>query len=206
MSISFSQLTRTHMIAIGVTVLLATAICVGVLVSKKSSSSQSSTSLFATYKDKLLQLDHATQWKSYTSETVSLDGAFEAGEDSDGKKIYPCRASYSRDLMSGTFKSNACWVTYGGRAYSQSTFELLVTKNPSALLWLPNSNGGAYNGAIVSGMTYTDDELLAARVSFYYYYAVGKMHDRYASAYVPRGNTEYETKEYEALCAVDYSL
>ncbi|XP_053213014.1 uncharacterized protein LOC128396450 [Panonychus citri] len=211
----YSRLTKTHFIGIGVTLLLATAICVGVLVTRRSGSSSTLSPSFQHFKEKLAKIDHAVQWVKYNSENVTLTNAFDGGSDEDSSLIYACRAHHKSsittvsEVIPGTYypKTQKCKFTYGGKALEKDEFELLTTKDSSALIWLKNSNGEVYNGAITAGLTTTHDELTVARVEIYgFYYSIGKIHDVYKLAYVPDGKTEYPSHDYDVLCLKDFAL
>ncbi|XP_053213056.1 uncharacterized protein LOC128396487 [Panonychus citri] len=207
-----SRLTKTHFIGIGVTLLLATAICVGVLVTRRSGSSSTLSPSFQHFKEKLAKIDHAVQWVKYNSDNVSLTNAFDGGNDEDSSLIYACRAThngYISEVIPGTYypKTKKCKFTYGGESIEKDEFELLTTKDSGALIWLENSNGKVYNGAITAGLANSKDELKVARVDIYgFYYSIGKIHDIYKLAYVPDGKTEYPSHDYDVLCLKDFAL
>ncbi|XP_053213057.1 uncharacterized protein LOC128396488 [Panonychus citri] len=206
-----SRLTKTHFIGIGVTLLLATAICVGVLVTRRSDSSSTLSPSFQHFKEKLAKIDHAVQWVKYNSDNVSLTNAFDGGKDGDQTLIYACRANdpYISDLLPGTYypKTKTCKFTYGGKSIERDEFELLTTKDSSALIWLENSNGEVHNGAITAGLTGAKDELYVARADINgFYYSIGKIHDIYKLAYVPDGKVEYSSRDYDVLCLKDFAL
>lgn len=137
--------------------------------------------------------------------------AFVGGSNSDGRSIYVCRvnSTISVELLPGMYDpaQGACQITYGGKVYSYAKFDLLITNDPSSLVWLSNKNGEASLGSIVGGLSDRNDELHIARARVSEQgQTIGKVHGRHAKAYVPFEGKETEMISYEVLCSFDYTL
>lgn len=159
---------------------------------------------------KLEIISAKTEWKLFESGSVLLDNVFVGGSNSDGGSIYVCRvnSSIASELLPGMYDpvQGSCQMTWGGKTYSYSKFDLLTTNDPSSLVWLGNKDGDVSLGSIVGGLSDRSDELNIARAMISGGQAIGKVHGRHSKAYVPFAGKETEIFSYEVLCSFDYKL
>ncbi|XP_053206609.1 uncharacterized protein LOC128390861 [Panonychus citri] len=208
----YSRSSKAHFIGIGVILLLSIVICVGVSVTRLTGSSSTLSPSFQRFKEKLAKIDHSVQWVNYNTINVSLTDVFIGDQDENKDFIYACRVDYNSEIsevIPGTYypKKQRCLFSYGGKTLEKDEFQLLTTKDQSALIWIKRSNDEVYNGAITGGLNAFDEELWIARVNvFGYRYAIGKIYNRYKLAHVPDGYEEYDSQQYDVLCLEDFAL
>ncbi|XP_015785564.1 uncharacterized protein LOC107362936 [Tetranychus urticae] len=210
-----SNFTRKKLAFIGTGLLVATAICISVIVGVKSSSSKApSTTSLTSFTEKMNSMRGEIKWVSYNSDNYSLTDAFAGGTGSNGKTVYVCRAKHlannrrDYELIPGTFDptDSLCKVPYGYKANEHREFDLLVTKNPSQLVWEEESNGGLRNGAISGGHTAYDKELYVARFSNSGYKVLGELYPARKAASGPVGRDETHRQAYQLLCFADFAI
>uniref|UniRef100_T1KCU6 Uncharacterized protein n=1 Tax=Tetranychus urticae TaxID=32264 RepID=T1KCU6_TETUR len=210
-----SNLTRKKLAFIGTGVLVATAICISVIVavSVKSSSSKAPLAL-SVHKEKMNLIKDEIKWVSYSSEDYSLTDALAGGTGANGKTVYLCRAKQRAnkknedEVIPGTFDptDSVCKVPYGDKANAHSEFELLVTKNPTRLVWVEDKHGELKKGAISGGHTAYNEELYVTRFKYYGFTVLGKLHLAHNKASGPVDGLERYDAYYDLLCLSDYAL
>ncbi|XP_015785536.1 uncharacterized protein LOC107362912 isoform X2 [Tetranychus urticae] len=213
--LSSPGLTRKRIAFIGIGVLVATVVCISVIVAVSvKSSSPKSSSISMRYYKRLGSTADAIKWVRYSSQNFSLTDAFAGGTGANGDTVYVCRAehpsktSYKDELIPGTFfpSNGSCEVPYDDKANPHSVFDLLITKNPSRLLWANESKGKLQSGTISGGYTAYDEELYISRFRTYGYTVLGKIHLAHMKASGPVEGYERYSEDYDVLCFVDYEL
>ncbi|XP_015785526.1 uncharacterized protein LOC107362902 [Tetranychus urticae] len=212
-------LTKKTIAFVGIGVLVATAICVSVIVAVSVTSAKPSPPkaplTLSEYIEKMNLIKDEIKWVSYSSDNYSLTDALAGGAGSvDKSTVYLCRAKHrantrnKEELIPGTFDptSGLCAVPYGDKANDHSEFELLVTKNPSRLIWKEDSKGHLKSGAVSGGQTAYDEELYVTRFQYNGYTVLGKLHLAHNKASGPADGIEKYRETYDLLCFYDYAL
>uniref|UniRef100_T1KCU2 Uncharacterized protein n=1 Tax=Tetranychus urticae TaxID=32264 RepID=T1KCU2_TETUR len=207
--------TKKKVTFIGITVLVATSVCISVIfaVSVKSSSPEVPLAL-SLFKEKMNLTRDEIKWVSYSSDNYSLTDALAGGTGSDGKTVYVCRAkritNNGEEVIPGTFDPNDtfnfCTVTRDKRALSFLSFELLVIKDPSRLVWKAESHGRIKNGAISGGYTASNKILYVTRFKYDGFFVSGKLDQLDKEASGLAGNDQIKSVNYDVLCVDDYAL
>ncbi|XP_015789114.1 uncharacterized protein LOC107366053 [Tetranychus urticae] len=211
--INFSSSSTTkRSIAIGAVALVATLITIGVVVTItiKHESPTTNNLKIGEFKVKF----NEPQWIPFVNKDTSLVNAFVGGTNGNGRSIYVCRANTTKsralELLPGMFDpdsgSSACEVTWRGDGYRYESFEILVAKDPSVLVWESDHYGHAPIGALSGGLSETDDELQMSRADRISGQYIGKVHGRYSKAYIAEDGKEMTVLSYKVLCLQDYSL
>ncbi|XP_015785542.1 uncharacterized protein LOC107362921 [Tetranychus urticae] len=207
-----SNLTKKRVAFIGTGVLLATAISIIVVISVKSSSK--APLALSVFKDKMNLIKDEIKWISYSTDNYSLTDALPGSTGSvDKNSVYLCRAEQLAYLLPGTFDQTdaLCKVAYI-RVRTNRKFDLLVTRNPSRLVWekesaigLKESSGRLKIGAISGGYS-NNEELSVARFDYHGYMALGDLSLKYKEARGPAAGFEQHSEYYDVLYVADYAL
>jgi len=142
------------------------------------------------------------QWVAASGGSVPSGKAVAGGYDINGEKIYVGRAHHAGDVIPGKIvpSHRTCYVSYDGREFNITAYEVLCTTQPASLQWLPAKSGQVPTGAIEGGHASNGDKLYISRALHQGSQVIGKVHPRYQLAYIPFDGKEVSKGSYEVLC------
>ncbi|XP_058065357.1 uncharacterized protein LOC131215006 [Anopheles bellator] len=148
--------------------------------------------------DKALCLLLLTTWEFCPPNAPIPQKAIIAGHDSDGSPLYVGRAIHEGDQLPGKVAANRhmAYVSYGGREYRKSAFDVLVNGNVS---WVRSGFGEVPRNAILGGRTWNGEPLYIGRANYRGSLAPGKIFQRHRTLYISYGGREISIRDYEVL-------
>merc|ERR1712210_59926 len=126
-----------------------------------------------------------------------------ACKDGDGNNLYVARAKYKGvcpgKLVAGC---NGVYIGWGEQQHLMEEYEILVQDKHDNLQWLHACNGEVPSGAsaVKAGHEWEGPPLYVARGKVNGCMSVGKMNQKYKSAFLTYDGKEHAVDEYEVLC------
>lgn len=121
-----------------------------------------------------------------------------AGKNRNGEAFYICRVQHEGGVHPGTLPSASqdCRISYQGREYSFSSYEVLVAGNYN---WIPVYNGDIPFDALPAGREQEGNILYVCRGEVNSEWHPGKIRQTYGGCSVPHAGKELTAPWYEVL-------
>jgi len=133
---------------------------------------------------------------------VQRELAVVGGQDMNGELMFIGRAFREGDVIPGKIipSHGACYVSWSGREYRHSDYQILTTVDAAEIIWIPSSDGMVPTGAVQGGATSSGEPLFIGRAMQNGFYMVGKIHPSHEVLYTPFDGSESSHRHYEVLC------